>query len=183
MNGPRLGKDFFGAMGPLLEPFSRILFVCVGMYFVAFASARAFSQAPLLVFLVGCLFAFAGLNGMRFSGFAVSKDGFRVESHKVSEPSPISPELLKGSQLAASERPEDFGDHNWTPVNINWSAKQGIAGIATTASGETTRADQIQEVYAIGNDVNHLFVVTSNGRALKLDFAKASGTENEVGIQ
>jgi hypothetical protein len=172
-----IDKDFFLSKDPYLESFSRILLICVGFYFVFFTSTRAFSQAPLLVFLVGCAFAFAGLNGLRFSGLAVSKDSFKVDSYKVPDPSPISSDLLRNGQPDGSE------DRSWTPVNINLSAKQRIAGIATTASGETTRADQIKEVYALENDVNHLVVFTSDGRALKLDFAQAPVGTSGVGIQ
>jgi hypothetical protein len=179
MNGPKIDKDFFISKGPYLEPFPRILLICFGIYFFLFTSTRAFSQAPLLVFLVGCAFAFAGLNGLRFSVFAVSKDGFKVESYQVSPntPTPVSPNMLQG------DRPEGSEDRSWTPVEINWNTKQNIAGIATTASGETTRPDQISKVYAIKNDVNHLVVFTSDGRALNLDFAQGAGSTNSVGIQ
>ena len=68
-------------------------------------------------------------------------------------------------------------------MEINWYAKQSLAGIATTASGETTRADQIKQVYAIENDFIHLVVFTSDGRALNLDFAQAAGSTNSVGVQ
>ena len=68
-------------------------------------------------------------------------------------------------------------------MEINWYAKQSLAGIATTASGETTRADQIKEVYAIENDFIHLVVSTSDGRALNRDFAQPAVSANSVGIQ
>ncbi len=179
MNGLKIDKEYFASKGPYLELLPRVLLFCVGIYFFLFTSARAFAQAPILVFLVGCAFAFAGLNGLRFSVFALSKDGFKVESHQVSPdtPTPVSPSMLQGGQ------PEGLEDRSWTPVEINWNTKQSIAGIATTASGETTLPDQISKVYAIKNDVNHLVVFTSDGRALNLDFAQAAGSANSVGIQ
>jgi hypothetical protein len=183
MNEPRKDKDFFFSKGPHLEPFSRILLAFAGVYFFLFTSSKAFSQAPLLVFLVGCAFTYAGLNGLRFSGFSFSKDSFMLERYQIPDSSPISPDELHDGKPEASGDSSDLGDRSLTPVNINWSIKQGIAGIATTASGETTRADEIKEVYAIGNDVSHLFVLTTNGRALSLDFAQASGATSGVGIQ
>jgi hypothetical protein len=179
MNGLKIDKEYFVSKGPYLELLPRILFFCVGIYFFLFTSTRAFSHAPLLVFLVGCTFAFAGLNGLRFSVFALSKDGFKVESHQVSPdtPTPVSPNMLQGGQ------PEGSEDRSLTPVEINWNTKQSIAGIATTASGETTLPNQISKVYAINNDVNHLVVFTSDGRALNLDFAQAPGSASGVGIQ
>lgn len=183
MNSPRIDKEFFFSKGAHLEPLSRVLLACTGIYFFLSTSSKAFSQAPLLVFLVGCAFTYAGLNGLRFSGFSVSKDSFRFESYQIPESSPISPDELQDGKPKVSEDSSYLGDRSLIPVNINWDTKQGIAGIATTASGETTRADQIQEVYTIGNDVNHLFVLTTNGRALSLDFAQASDATSGVGIQ
>lgn len=183
MNGPRIDKDFFFSKGPHLEPLPRVLLACSGIYFCLFTSTKAFTQAPLIIFLIGCIFAFAGLNGLRFSGFSVSKDSLKLESYKIPESSPIGRDELQDSKFKASGDSSDSEDRSLTPVNLDWSVKQGIAGIATTASGETTRADQIKEVYAIGNDVNHLFVLTTNGRALSLDFAQASGSASGVGIQ
>jgi hypothetical protein len=179
MNGLKIDKEYFASKGPYLELFPRVLLFCVGIYFFLFTSARAFSQAPLLVFLVGCTFAFAGLNGLRFSVFALSNDGFKLESYKVppDTPSPVSPNMIQGG------RPEGSEDRSWTPVEINWNTKQSIAGIATTASGETTLPDQISKVYAIKNDINNLVVFTSDGRALNLDFAQAPVGASDVGIQ
>lgn len=182
MNVPGIDKDFFFAKGAHLEPLPRILLTCAGFYFCLFTSSKAFSQAPLIIFLVGCIFAFAGLNGLRFSGFSVSKDSLKLESYQIPESSPVSPDELQDDKSKASGDSSDLVDRSLTPVNINWNLKQGIAGIATTASGETTRADQIKEVYAIGSNVNHLFVLTTNGRAISLDFAQASGVTSRVGI-
>jgi len=182
MNGLKIDKEYFASKGPYLELLPRILFFFVGIYFFLFTSTRAFSQAPLLVFLVGCAFAFAGLNGLRFSVFAASKDGFKFESHQLSSntPTPVSPNMLQGGQPEGSEECED---RSLTPVEINWNTKQSIAGIATTASGETTLPNQINKVYAIKNDVNHLVVFTSDGRVLNLDFAQSAGSANSIGIQ
>lgn len=179
MNGLKIDKEYFASKGPYLELLPRIMLFCVGIYFFLFTSTRAFSQAPLLVFLVGCAFAFAGLNGLRFSVFALSKDGFKFESYKIppDTSSPVNPNMLQGGQ------PEGSEDRSWTPVEINWNTKQSIAGIATTASGETILPNQIGKVYAIKNDVNHLVVFTSDGRALNLDFAQSAGSANSVGIQ
>jgi len=177
MNGPRIDKEFFFSKGAHLEPLSRVLLACTGIYFFLSTSSKAFSQAPLLVFLVGCALTFLGLNGLRFSGIAISKDGLKVESYTVPAPTPVSPIALKDSPLDGS------GDSGWTPLDINWNTKHSIAGIATTASGETTRADQIREVYAINNDINHLFVLTSDGRALKLDFMQTPDASSGAGIQ
>lgn len=182
MNGPKIDKGFF-SKDPHVEPLPRILLVCAGFYLCLSTSTNAFTQAPLIIFLIGCIFAFAGLNGLRFSGFSVSKDSLKLESYQIPESSPITRDELHDGKSKASGDSSDLEDRGLTPVNINWSAKQGIAGIATTASGETTRAHQIKEVYAIGNDVNHLFVLTTNGRALSLDFAQASGGTSGVGIQ
>lgn len=183
MNGPRIDKDFFFSEGPHLEPLPRVLLACSGIYICLFTSTKAFTQAPLIIFLIGCIFAFAGLNGLRFSGFSVSKDGLKLESYKISEQSPITRDELQDDKAKASGDLSDSEDRRLTPVNIDWNVKKNIAGIATTASGETTRPGQIKEVYAIGNDVNHLFVLTTNGRALSLDFAQASGSPSVVGIQ
>lgn len=182
MNKPRIDKDFFFSKGAHLEPLSRVLLACAGIYFFLPTSSKAFSQAPLLVFLVGCALAFAGLNGLRFSGFSVSKDSFKLERYHLSESSPISPDQLHGGKPKTPGKPGDSKDYGFTPVSLNLSVKQSIAGIATTASGETTRPDQIEQVYAIGGDVKHLFVATTNGRGLSLDFEQASGETSGVGI-
>lgn len=180
MNRDKITKGYFPSKGPFLEPFPRLLLLCIGAYFVVSTSTQAFLQAPLVIFLVGCVFAFVGLNGLRFSAFSLSKDGFRFESHKIHFPTPVNPDMLQAGQPDGSEA---LGDRGWIPVEINWNTRQSIAGIATTASGETTRADQIKEVYAIQNDVNHLVVFTSDGRALNLDFAQPPESANLVGIQ
>jgi hypothetical protein len=78
---------------------------------------------------------------------------------------------------------ESLEDRSLTPVKIDLKTKQIIAGIATTASGETTQPDQISKVYAIENDVNNLVVFTSNGRTLNLNFAQPAVSANSVGIQ
>ncbi|MEB3167179.1 MAG: hypothetical protein VKK97_00430 [Synechococcaceae cyanobacterium] len=88
--------------------------------------------------------------------------------------------MLQASQPDDSEGLRDRG---WAPVEMNWNTRQSIAGIATTASGETTRPDQIKEVYAIQNDVNHLVVFTSDGRTLNLDFAQVPESASRVGVQ
>lgn len=180
MNRYRIHKGCFASKGPFLEPLPRLLLFCIGAYFVSSTSTQTFSQFPLAAFLVGCIFAFAGLNGLRLSTFSLSKDGLRFESHHIPLPTPIAPSMLQTGQKDGSE---DLGDRGWVPVEIDWNTKQSIAGIATTASGETTRADQIKEVYAIENDVNHLVVFTSDGRTLNLDFAQAPESDSRVGIQ
>ena len=180
MNGPKLDKEYFASEGPYLEFFPRILLVFVGIYFIIFTSTRAISQAPFVVFLVGCAFAFAGLNGLKFSAFALSKDGFKFEIYHVPDTTPVIPSMLQADQPEGLEESED---RSLTPVAINWNTKQSIAGIATTASGETTLPSQISKVYAINNDVDHLVVFTSDGRALNLNFAQAPGSASGVGIQ
>jgi hypothetical protein len=177
MDVQKVYEEFFTSKAPYLELVPRFLLSCVGFYFLVFTSTKAFSQAPLLVFLLGCAFAFVGLNGLRFSVFALSKDGFKVESFEVPAPSPASPSMLQ------SDQPEGSEDRPWTSVKIDSKTKQIIAGIATTASGETTQPDQISKVYAIENDLNNLVVFTSNGRTLSLNFARSAVRANSVGIQ
>ncbi len=177
MNVLKIDKEYFASKGPYLELLPRILFFCVGIYFLVFTSTKVFSQAPLLVFLLGCAFAFAGLNGLRLSLIALSKDGFKAQSFEVPAPSPFSQSMLQ------SDQPEGSEDRSWTPLKIDLKTKQIIAGIATTASGETTQSDQISKVYAIENDLNNLVVFTSNGRTLNLNFAQSAVSANSVGIQ
>lgn len=179
MDTQKIYEKFFTSKGPYLELLPRFLLSCVGFYFLVFTSTKAFSQAPLLVFLLGCAFAFVGLNGLRFSVFALSKDGFKIESYQVHPDilSPVIPNMLQAGQQ------ESLEDRSLTPVKIDLKTKQIIAGIATTASGETTQPDQISKVYAIENDVNNLVVFTSNGRTLNLNFAQPAVSANSVGIQ
>lgn len=180
MNRNRIHKECFTSKGSLLEPLPRLLLFCIGAYFVSSTSTQTFSQFPLAAFMVGCILAFAGLNGLRFSAFSLSKDGFKFESYQVPLPTPIIPDMLQAGQ---PDDLKDSEDRSWTPVEINLNTKQSIAGIATTASGETTRPDQIKKVYAIKDDINHLVVFTSDGRTLNLDFAQAPVSASGVGIQ
>lgn len=177
MDTQKIYEKFFTSKGPYLELLPRFLLSCVGFYFLVFTSTKAFSQAPSLVFLLGCAFAFAGLNGLRLSLIALSRDGFKAESFDVPAPSPVSQSMFQ------SDQPEGSEDRSWTPLKIDLKTKQIIAGIATTASGETTQSDQISKVYAIENDLNNLVVFTSNGRTLNLNFAQSAFSANSVGIQ
>jgi hypothetical protein len=180
MNRNKIHKAHFHSKAPYLDPFPRFLLFCIGAYFVVSTATQVFSQAPLVVFLVGCVFAFAGLNGLRLATFSFSKEGFKFESYQVPFQTPVTHRMLKRYQ---SDATEDLDDRGWTPVEINGITKQSIAGIATTASGETTHPDQINRVYAIKDDINHLVVFTSDGRTLNLDFAQASESDSRVGIQ
>jgi len=180
MNRNKIYKSHFHSKAPYIDPFPRFLLFCIGAYFVVSTSTQVFSQAPLVVFLAGCFFAFAGLNGLRLATFSLSKEGFRFESYKVPFQTPVTHRMLKRYQSDANE---DLDDRGWTPVEINGITKQSIAGIATTASGETTHPDQINRVYAIKDDINHLVVFTSDGRTLNLDFAQVPESDSRVGIQ
>jgi len=177
MNIQKIYEKFFTSKGPYLGLLPRLLLSGVGFYFLVFTSTKGFSQAPLLVFLLGCALAFVGLNGLRFSVLALSKDGFKFEIFEVPAPTPASPSMLQ------SDKPEGSEDRSWTSVEVDSKTKQIIAGIATTASGETTQPDQISKVYAIENDLNNLVVFTSNGRTLNLNFAQSTVSANSVGIQ
>lgn len=179
MNIQKVYEKFFTSKAPYLELVPRFLLSCVGFYFLVFTSTKAFSQAPLLVFLLGCTFAFVGLNGLRLSVFVFSKGILKIEGYQVppGTSSPVDPNMLQAGQQ------ESLEDRSLTPVKIDLKTKQLIAGIATTASGETTQPDQISKVYAIKNDVNNLVVFTSNGRALNLNFAQPADSVNSVGIQ
>lgn len=178
MNVEKIYEKFFTSKGPYLEPVPRILLICIGILFLISTSTKAFSQAPLQVFLVGCAFVFAGLNGLRLSVFALSKDGLRIQYLHI--PDIITP---VNETMLQPDLTEGLEDRSWTPVNINQKTKYIIASIATTASGETTLPDQINKVYALKRDVNNLVVFTNNGRTLNLNFAPAAESAKNVGIQ
>lgn len=180
MNRSKIHKAHSHSKAPYLDPFPRLLLFCIGAYFVVSTATQVFSQAPLVAFLMGCAFAFAGINGLRLTTFSFSNEGFKFESYKVPFQTPVTHRMLKRHK---SDTNKDLGDKGWTPVEINGITKQSIAGIATTASGETMHPDQINSVYAIKDDINHLLVFTSDGRTLNLDFAQVSESDSRVGIQ
>ena len=176
MSHAKFSKELFFSNNPYLEDFPRILCSIVGAYFCIFTSEKAFSQAPLIIFLIGCVFALLGLNGMKFSGVDISAKGIAIECYRViKEENPIPAETLPKREDESGQEP------GLVPIYLTQNIKSSIAGIATTASGETTRPDQIEKIYAISGSVDNVLITTSNQRIIELDFKAVSGISSTVG--
>jgi hypothetical protein len=175
MSRAKFSKELFFSNYPYLEDFPRILCSIVGAYLCIFTSEKAFSQAPLIIFLVGCVFALLGLNGIKFSGVNISSKGIALECYKdLDQPNPIPAETLPKREDESGQEP------GLVPIYLTQNIKSSIAGIATTASGETTRPDQIEKIYAISGNVDNVLITTSNQRIIELDFKADSGISSTV---
>jgi hypothetical protein len=168
-------KEFLFSKSPYLEEIPRLLFFIVSLYFCVFTANKAFAQAPLIIFLLGCAFAFVGLNGMKLSLLDVSTKGVKFISASIDGATPVSPESLPVSD-------EALRSNGLVAVPTDLKMREKIAGIATTASGETTLPDQISEVLAVSGDPNHLVVFTSDSRAIGLNFMPGDQVANKVGV-
>lgn len=169
-------KEFLFSKGPYLEEIPRLIFFIASLYFCIFTANKAFTQAPLFIFLLGCTFAFVGLNGMKISSLDLSTKGINFMSVSIDEASPVPLESL----IASGE--EELRNNELVTVALDLKMREKIAGIATTASGETTFPNQISGVFAISGDPSHLVVLTSDSRAIGLNFMRSDQPANKVGI-